>query len=859
MSAFYTNVVQNGNSLLVRRVEDGRRVQQVEKYEPVLFVQPSRHNETPSGYTDIHGNALQPIFFPSIKKAKGFLDEYKSVENFQIYGNTRFAYQYITEHYPEAIDFDLDHVKIITLDIETTSELGFPDAQNPLEELLVITLQDYKTKELFSFGTKPFDTTAIQHVKNKHLVQYVHCKNEVDLLKKFLKLWQHLAPDVITGWNIQFFDIPYLHNRIIRVLGEDAAKRLSPWEIVRTRDVTKNDRQWMIYDLLGISTLDYLELYQKFTYSRQESYKLDHIASVELDKKKLETEYDTFKDFYTHARHPFVEYPLGAVELVDELEDKMKLIEMAISMAYYAKCNYADVFSAVRTWDCILYNHLLEKNIVVPLNEDHEGRKIAGAYVKEPVPGKYHWICSFDATSLYPSIIMQYNMSPETLVQEPPYMCTPEILLEKKFTQTDDLVQKNYAMAANGYCYRRDKMGLFPEVVEKIFADRVAFKNKMIDAERRVVQLEEAIRTCTNPADEAHLQQQLIVEHKKVSRYNNFQMARKIQLNSLYGSMANRFFRFYDPRIAEGITLTGQYIIQLVTQRMNEYLNKFFKTSNVDYAFYSDTDSCYITLGAAVQSHLSATRSSPKLVELIDTICREKIIPAIDRVSREIAQDTHAFQNKISFKREAIAESGIWVSKKRYAMLIHDKEGVRFEEPKLKVLGLEIVRSSTPSFVRKQLKDAMKIILMKNERDLQGFIRDLEDQFSRLPVEKIAFPRGVNGIVKYSSPHTIYAKKTPIHVRAAILHNRLLDQLDLGKKYEKIRDGDKIKFVFLKVPNPIHENVVAFFGSFPLDFNLLSYVDYDKMFEKTFLDPLEVILSSLNWSVRPAATLNDLF
>lgn len=856
MARFYTNVAQHGSRILTRHVEDGgRRIMRKTKFEPTLFLKSA--TKTPTGYTDIYGNPLTPFHFNSITEAKEFVKKYEGVGNAQLFGNNRYAYQYIAEEYPDFIEFDIDHIKIFSLDIETTSQYGFPNSADPLEEILVITVQDARTKKITTFGTRPFDVTGIRHVKNKTGVAYIECANEEELIKNFLSFWEEQSPDVITGWNIQFFDIPYLYNRILRVAGEDVAKMLSPWDIIRTREVFKHDREHTVYELVGISTLDYLDLYQKFTYEKREKYSLDHIAEIELGKNKLESGFETFKDFYTNDWHHFVEYNIVDTELVDELEDKMKLIEMAITMAFYAKCNFSDVFSAVRTWHSILYNLLWKKNIVIPFDKQNESSRIAGAFVKQPVPGRYDWVCSFDAASLYPSIIMQYNMSPETLVQTEHLNCSPETLLNGGFEKQDYLKEKNYAMAANGYCYRRDKLGIFPEVVQMIFDDRVTFKKKMIAAEKEVVRLEEELRdgSARNPElVRVELHQAL----KNVSRYNNFQMSRKILLNSLYGSMANRFFKFYDLRIAEGITLTGQYIIQHVTAQMNAFLNKFMKTDNVDYAFYSDTDSCYITLKHLVEKHLSSS-STKECIDALDVLCQTKISKTLDRASQQIAEETNAYENKIYFKREAIARAGIWVSKKRYILSIFDMEGVRFEIPKLKVMGLEIVRSSTPAVVRQYLKEAVKMAIGGSEQDLHTFVAETEKTFRTLPLEKIAFPRGVNGIVTYRDPINVYRKKTPIHVRASLLYNKLVMDRQLDKKYEQIRDGDKIKFVYLKKPNPIQENVIGFLGTLPAEFGLHLYVDYPTMFQRAFLKPMRLILSTLNWTERPVATLNDLF
>jgi len=831
MKKFYTNVLQFGNKLLVREVRNGKRDNHRVEFRPTMFIKSKQESK----HKSLFGENLEPMKFGDINDAKEFMKKYKEVENFPIFGNTSFAYQYITEEYPEEVDYDISQLTIFTIDIETASENGFPSVDNPIEEVLLITVQDNITKKITTFGVKKFDVQNIQ--KN---FEYVKCKDEADLLLTFLRFWQMAAPDVVTGWNTQLFDLPYLMVRIKRVLGEDRVKDLSPWRIVNERHVTVNGREYLTADIYGISNLDYLDLYKKFTYSAQESYKLDYIAQQELGRRKLEHSYETFKEHYTEDWQSFVEYNIVDVELVDALEDKMKLIELVITMAYDAKCNFTDIFSAVRTWDCILHNHLWDKNIIVHQKKEHEGRTIAGAYVKEPMPGKYDWVVGFDAASLYPSIIMQYNMSPETMMVGVTAEASPEILLRGNVNFHDFLKNKNFAMAANGYCYTHKHQGLFPEIVEKIFTERVFYKKKMIEARKEYEKTKD------------------VNQVKLISKYNNIQMARKIQLNSLYGAWANQYFRFYDDRIAEGITLTGQYIIQHVGRALNEYLNKVCETEGVEYTFYSDTDSCYITLDHLVQKHFSHLDKN-KVVDVIDKFCKDKMAKVLADACNHIMHATNGYVSKMEFKREVIADRAIWVAKKRYALNVYDSEGVRYKEPKLKVQGLEIVRSSTPGSVRQYLRDAVKMALTCTQTEIQDFIADLEQKFYQMTPEEIAFPRSANNLEKYHSGSTIYVKATPLHVRGALLYNHYIKVKKLDKKYEMIKEGDKVKYLYLKEPNPIKENSIAFTVSLPKELDLHKYVDYHTMFDKSFLEPMRTILDCLGWSTNKVATLDDLF
>ena len=827
---FYTSVIQYGNKILVRGINNGKQVQEKLGYQPRLFVKAKGVTK----YKSLFGDNLDSIKFPDINDAKDYVKKYSEVSNFPIFGNTNYAYQYITETFPDEIDYDSSQMKIWTLDIETSVEHGFPLVANPLEEIILFSIQDNVTKAITTFGIKPYAQTQ----PNK---TYIHCANEIELLKKVIEFFEQDYPHIVTGWNVEQFDIAYLCARIEKMLGSDFLNRLSPWRKVNRRELDRGKSIDIIYDIFGISILDYLQLYKKFTYNVQESYKLDHIAKLELGAGKLDNPYSTFKEFYTKDWNLFVEYNIVDVERVDQLEDKMRLIDLIMTMAYDAKCNFVDIFSAVRTWDCILYNHLWKQNIMIPQKDHKPSRSIVGAYVQTPVPGQYDWVVSFDATSLYPSIIMQYNMSPETLITN--YIKHFDITVEqllKDEVNLSDLTVSNYAMASNGRCYSREKQGLFPEITAKLFGNRQTAKKLMLASQAKYEETK----------DKQYL--------NEISKFNNKQMAYKILLNSLFGAFSNEYFRFYDSYIAEGITMTGQYIIRKVAAALNEYLNGICGTTGFDYVFYSDTDSCYVTFGPLVQKYYKDA-SKEKIIEILDKICKEKIEKQLNIACQKLADNTNAFENKIFFKREAIADRGLWVAKKRYALNVYNNEGVQYAEPKLKVMGLEIVRSSTPEPIRKALKKAVNLALTSTEGVLQKYISDFEKEYMKMTPESVAFPRGVNGLMKYTDSSMIYKKGTPIHVRGSLLYNFNLKKHKLDMAYEEIKEGNKVKFIYLKEPNTIGENCIAFIGNIPVEFDIHKYIDYDLMFSKSFIEPLNTILEGIKWSAKPTATLEGLF
>ncbi len=827
---FYTNVQLIGNEFLVRGYNNGDHFQFREKYSPTLFVL----SQKPTKYTTLDGKYVEPIQPGLVKDCREFYRQYEDVENFDIYGNNRFIYQYISDNYPEdEIKFDISKIKISTIDIEVASENGFPNVRDCAEELLTISMQDYASKKITTWGVKSF-------INKQDNVTYIQCKDEQDLLIKFLYFWENNYPEVITGWNCSLYDIPYLCGRIDRLFGERDARRISPWKLLTRSEVTINGRENILYDIGGITVLDYLDLYKKFTYSNQESYRLDHIAFVELGQKKLDhSEFETFKDFYTQDWQKFVEYNIVDVELVDRLEDKMKLIELAITMAYDAKVNYTDVFSQVKMWDSIIYNYLKKQDIVIPPKVDAvKDAQYAGAYVKEPIPGRYDWVVSFDLNSLYPHLIMQYNISPETL-QEHKH---PSISVDKILNKEIDLSDlKDQTVCANGAFFDTRKRGFLPKLMDKIYQDRVIYKKKMLEAKQQYEKTKD---------------KNLI---KEIARCNNIQMARKIQLNSAYGAIGNEYFRYYKLANAEAITLSGQVSIRWIENKMNGYLNKILKSENKDYVIAVDTDSIYLNLGDLVSKLFPNETDDTKIVNFLDKICKEKFEPFIDESYQELSQYVNAYEQKMFMKRENIANRGIWTAKKRYMLNVWDSEGVRYEAPKLKIMGLEAIKSSTPAACRAKIKEAFKLIMSSTEDEVVKFIEAFKKEFPTLPVDQIAFPKTASDVKKWKSTSTIYKKSTPIHVRGCLLFNYYVRDKKLTNKYAIINNGEKIKYCYLKKQNPIRENVISFIQQFPKEIIAESYIDYSLQFDKSFLDPLKSVLDCIGWKTEQRGSLEDFF
>jgi len=830
---FYTNVQMVGDNFLVRGYENGKHFMTREKFYPTLFVPANKKTK----YQTLNGEYVESVQPGSVRDCREFVKKYENVNNFKICGNTQYIYQYISEIYPEdEVKFDINKIKVTTIDIEVASENGFPDVESAAEEVLLITIQDYSSKQIHTWGKGPFEN------KQKN-VEYRSFSSEYDLLNNFINWWmiESNTPEVVTGWNSKLYDIPYLVRRIDRILGEKLMKRLSPWGLVTEDETYISGRKHLCYDIGGISQLDYLDLYKKFTYKAQESYRLDHIANVELGQQKLDhSEFDTFKDFYTKGWKKFVEYNIKDVELVDRLEDKMKLIELALTMAYDAKANYEDVFSQVRMWDTIIYNYLKKKNIVIPPKErSDKDSKYAGAYVKEPIPGVYDWVVNFDLNSLYPHLIMQYNISPETLVEQRHPSVTVDKILNREI---DFEPYKEYAVCPNGAMYRKDVKGFLPELMEKIYKDRTIYKKKMIEAKQQY---------------EKKKTKEL---EKEIARCNNIQMARKIQLNSAYGAIGNQYFRYFKLANAEAITLSGQVSIRWVEDKINKYLNKVLKTQDVDYVIASDTDSIYLNMGPLVETvYKGREKTTESVVSFLDKVAKVELEKHIEGCYQELADYVNAYDQKMQMKRENIADRGIWTAKKRYILNVWDSEGVRYDQPKLKMMGIEAVKSSTPAPCRQMIKDGLKLMMSGTEKQVIEFIDKCRSDFRKLPPEQIAFPRTASDVRKYRSHSDIYMKGTPIHIRGALLFNHYIKEKNLTNKYSLIGNGEKVKFIYLKKPNIIRENIISFIQDFPVELGLDKYIDYELQFEKSFLEPLKSILDAIGWNVEKTVNLELFF
>lgn len=836
---FYTNVIENRGMIYYRGYKDGEQILGHENFEPSVFIPTKEDSE----WKTIHGESLQKKSFGSIRKLLDFVEAHKDVMD--IHGFSRRndqAYAWINEKCPGDILSNREDIRILIFDIETESEGGFPDYwEDPWQKVNAITAYmdhlGYVTWGLMrSYEDEDPD------------YDYRRFDTEEEMLHDFFKFIAHEKPDAISGWNIDRFDIPYLINRVKMYFNPGWVSLLSPWKLQPNLNSDKDGNR--TYSIPGIAMFDYFKLYKKFELSPRESYSLNNIAYIELGEKKLDySEYDSMHDLYKENWQKFIAYNKRDVELVKRIDDKRKFFDLAITYAYLAKVNWEDVYGTVRYWDVYIYNHLYRGKIAVPPEKNNQSHSYPGGFVKEPKIGMHRWIGSFDLNSLYPNVMVEWNISPDTILDRDPFPSShPEkedivkMIVNEKFDNYQ-IKNENILMAANGYYFSREKQGFIPEIVENMYSMRKEYKKKMSQKNK------EAEKT-RNPKTKIEAQQ-----------YDSIQHAYKIALNSLYGALGSRWFRYFDIRMAEAITCTGQAVIKTTEKNVNKYLNRVLKNeTDKDYVIAIDTDSVFVNFeDLLIKIYGSKIPDVNTVIDTLDKISRDKMIPMMATGYVKLHEYLNTFKPRMEIDREVLGDQGIWVAKKKYVINVWDNEGVRYHEPHFKIRGLEIIRTSTPEAVRDAIKKSVRVIFDGGESAVQDYIKKFREEFFEYDYSKIAFPRGINDLDKWLNSDGSFRSGIPIHVRAAALYNRYLSTKKLLKKCDVIKEGEKIKFIYLKMPNPLHENVIGFPVFMPKEFELEDYIDYDLQFAKTFLSPIKIILDALKWEVEPKASLEDLF
>lgn len=844
-NTFYTSVTVHRGKILERGYENGRRVEKMVPYKPFLFV---RSNSENPQYRTHRGGPLDMIRFESIREAREFIDEYKDVSGFPIYGMTNWVYPYIYETYKGELNPDLSLVRTYFLDIEVAADEGFPNIQTADKPITAIAVHVNGKYTVFAVG---------EYTGTEDYFEYVQCKTERELLERFVSHFRMSSPDIITGWNIEMFDVPYLVNRITRVIDRETAAKLSPWEVLQEKTVEIWGKEMQVYLPSGMALLDYLQLYRKFVLQMQESYKLDYIVEKELGEKKINfsDEYKSLDDLRLRNFNKYIEYNVHDVRLVVRLDEKLQFIRQAMTIAYDAKVNLQDVFGSVRMWDVMIHNYLLDQKVAVPPmpSVDPNARGVEGAFVKDPQCGRQRCVASFDLTSLYPHLIMQYNISPDTYRGRLDEPHTIDQILAGSYERAEvkEWHEKNCTVSAAGVAFTKEKQGFLPALMERLFADRSRFKKEML---KRKQELEN-----TDPKD-TKKRDALSAE---IQRLDAMQQAKKIQLNSAYGALGNSHYRWYRRELAESITLSGQLSIRWMEKWLNKFLNKLCKTVDHDFVIAIDTDSLYLNLEKVVQIKFGPDIDSvdrQELIKFMDEVSEKVITPQINKGYQALADYMSAYAQKMHMKREALADVAYWVGKKRYAINVYNHEGVQFAEPKLKMTGLDAVRSSTPKYIKGVLKEGFRILMTGTEQELQEMLAAARLEFRKQPFSQLSRASTANGLAKYRAPAPqLVQPACPIHVRGAILYNWWIEENKLNH-LQPIFEGDKIKFVYLRLPNPLRHNVISVpSGEMPSDLGLEQYIDYDAQFDKMIVHPLQNAADFMHWSTVKRASLASFF
>ena len=829
MVTFYTSVERTANDILYVGYDGKRRVVEKVRFQPTLFV-PTRNK---TKYRTLDGYTVDSIQPGSMMDCRDFIRETEA-DNFRIYGNRDYVAQFIGDKFPNGCIPDTSVMNITYIDIEVQSDQGFPEPSLAQQPVTAITIKNNLDDTFYTWGIGGFD--AENSIVRDKRIEYIRCQDEYVLLKSFLTHWQKNVPDIVSGWNSEEFDMPYLVNRVARVLGEDQTRKFSIFNIKpEARDTT--------YNILGTSQLDFMLLFKKFgyTYGNQESYKLDNIANVVLGEKKLDySEYSSLAALYRENHQKFIDYNIRDTQLVERMNEKTGLIDLALTLAHKANATYVTAFGSVKIWDTYIYNVLKKHDVVLsPPDEVSGDRRIEGAYVKDPQKGMHEWVCSFDLNSLYPHLIMQYNMSPETIMDG----VLPGVDVETLLRRVDLNIPKDTCVASTGQLFSTKSHGVFPQIVDSLYNERTVVKKKALDAKQRL----------ENTAKDQVFERGQI--EKDIARFDNEQMAVKIMMNSLYGAMSNKWFRYYDIRMAEAITISGQLTIRWAEDTINKYLNDLLKTDGVDYVIAIDTDSLYVRMGDLVNQVMPDETDQDKICKFIDKVAEQKIEPLLAKTYETLKEYVHAYDQRMHMKREVIASKVIFTGKKRYIANVLNNEGVQYAKPKIKITGIESVRSSTPQVCRKLIEKTLSLIMNEDEFAVQKFIETARGEFQKLNPEDVAFPRGVSNLWKKQKEGV----GVPIHVRASRRYNQLIKELNINNKYEEIKNGDKVKFAYLKMPNPAKQNVIAFPIILPPEFDLKRFIDYDTQFDKSYVDPIRHILDAIGWSVEKTNTLEDFF
>lgn len=800
-------------------VDNGEKFIEKSHFYPVIYVTSVLQNSM----KDLYGNSVRPIPVSSVRK---YVNEHEQ----EFYaGDVSENLQYIRERYPNDIT-DIPEIPTACIDIEIETNSGKPDVELTENKVIAISIYESNTDKKTVLG--------YESLKQEHDFDYIKCKSEYELLSSF---WRYILTNtiILTGWNINRFDIPYLIRRSEKLHVD--LKTLLPLAKYEEKYITERGqiKPVLTYKIPGYAIYDYYDLFKKYNFDSQHSFKLNDIARKYLGKNKVEytTSYKNLDLLYRDNFDLFLDYNMKDSTLVWELEKKFGYIKIALTVSYMCKINIDEVMGTIKSWDAMLYNKFMDIGIVPPRQKKEDGKKYEGAYVKTPIAGKHKWIITEDIASLYPNILISMRVTPYSILKDK--IDTSVASLLKHGSDLDFLTKNNLCLSACGNLFKRQDDPICNEV-EKIYNARVEFKN-LASSEKDPI---------------------------KKKKYKEFVQSYKILINAFYGAMGNQYFRYYNRDVARSISITGQYIIRQIGNDIDKKINTLLKTDKKEYVIYSDTDSVFVSLDDFITKYENTKRklSYQDKINLCLKIEKDIVKPSIDKSINLIAKNLNAYKNNLSMKFEKLADKVIMVMKKNYIMRVVYNDGELYEKPELVYKGVKLIKSTTPVVIQNDVDDIVnKLFNIDNENEFKDIMNEFKDKYKNVPIEELSIYTSLNDINKYKPKikenNVIWEKSTPIHVRAAWVYNLFILKSALTHKYELLKDCNKVRYFFLKMPNVFQSNVIGLPEGqiVPSELNIESIIDYSTQLQKIFINNFDSITKHFNWDITQRSVVAELF
>jgi len=828
--------------------ENGKRNEQYFTYKPHLYV------EGPGEYDSIFGTKLVKRIFNTQFDRSSFITNTGITK---VFDNFPCVQQFLIERFykdNETPEFSKNDVRVIFIDIEVIAE-EFPDAKYSKYPINVITIYDSTTKRFKCWGEKPFNVIDSD-------VDFIYCKNEVELLTKFIDWFKSDTPDIVSGWNSMGFDIPYIMNRISNIMDDSTRNSLSPAGKTYFRDIHNDKGQYLQrWFIEGVSLIDYLDIYKRFSPGEKESYKLNSIAKLELGESKVNIGTGNLIDLYNDDWQKFVEYNIQDVRLLKNLEFKLRYLNLVRMFAYIGLTTFEAGMGSISVINGAAAIRAKHKNQILPtFIRNAESGVNPGAFVREPLPGFKKHIVSFDANSLYPNVMITLNTSPETKIGKIIKREDGNVVIKhvtgQTFTLTEDkfalFVQKErLTLSKANIIFTQKKRGIFPEVLDYYYKERKKTQVKLRKVNLRIKELEEL--------NQKECEEYTNLKNESI-QLDSKQLAQKIYINATYGAFGNKNNPLGDDDIASSVTLTGQEVIKFAGEVAKKFVKEnvphITEQENNDVVVYGDTDSIYVTLDNIVQNGTLFSNKPGKISKEF----YDKVKELGDKLNNEIKiwgeRELFSEDSRFVFKREAIADNGVFLQKKRYIIHVLDIEDIPCN--KYKYVGVDVVRSTIPSAVKPYIKDIIETMLSTQDYSKTNIlINKVWEIFKTLPIESIATVSNLNNyeVREQLCKGFEIAKGTPHHIKAAIFYNRLIERLQLTNKYEKISSGDKIRLLQVQTPNKYNIQKIAYKDYYPEEFKQFFEPDYELIFEKTVLAAIERLYENVRWELQRPGSL----